>query len=496
VITPTLARARTVAACLATGAVAAASLPPWGWWPLGFAGIALLDRLVADRPARARFGRAWLVGIGLYIPSLLWMADLTLPGYLIASAAYAALLGGAAAAMPASAPGRWLALPGAIAVVELVRWSWPFGGVPLSTLAIGQVSSPLAGVLRVGGTLLLLETTVIVGVALAAVLARAWRAAGAAAAVVIALVAVAAVAPDGHRVGGVDVALVQGGGPQGTRAADTDEREVFERHLRASSLVDGPVDVVFWPEDVVDVDGPVTDAREGSELGSLSRRFGAPVVAGTVEGEVVDGHDRFRNASVVFDAEGKVVSRYEKVHRVPFGEFVPLRSILEAVAGDSLISSEAIAGDGPAVIDIPGVGEVATAISWEVFFGDRVREGVQRGATLVANPTNGASFSGTFVQSQQVASSQMRAIETGRWVVQIAPTGFTAIVDHHGHVLARTAVSEAAVLQGAVALRAGETWYVRAGLAPGLAVAVGSAALAAATARRRRDRPAAPRPAG
>ena len=69
------------------------------------------------------------------------------------------------------------------------------------------------------------------------------------------------------------------------------------------------------------------------------------------------------------------------------------------------------------------------AISWEIFFGGRARESVVHGAEAITNPTNGASYTGTIVQTQQVASSRLRAIETGRWVVQAAPTGFTAIVD-------------------------------------------------------------------
>jgi apolipoprotein N-acyltransferase len=370
-----------------------------------------------------------------------------------------------------------VALPGGLALAELLRSTWPFGGVPLSTIAIGQVAGPLAPVLRVGGALLLLEATVIVAVAVAAVWDRHWRAAAGAGAAIGALLAVAALAPSGRDIGRVEVALVQGGGPQGTRAEDTDEREVFERHERASDDVRTPVDAVFWPEDVVDVDGPVVDAREGDELAELARSLDAPVVVGVVEG---DG-DRFHNAAVVFDADGDVVSRYEKIHRVPFGEHVPLRWLLEPIAGDDLIEREAIRGDGPGVVDVPGIGLVATAISWEVFFGDRVREGVHDGAVLVANPTNGASFTGTFVQTQQIAASQMRAIETGRWVIQIAPTGFTAVVEPDGTVHDRTAVSERRVVQREVGLRAGETWYVRLGLLPGVALALLCLALAWAT---------------
>ncbi|HKY68845.1 MAG TPA: hypothetical protein VJM49_20825, partial [Acidimicrobiales bacterium] len=176
-------RALVALSCLGTGVLIAAALPPWGWWPLAFVGVALLDRLIAGRPRWSRFRRGMAVGVGLYVPSLAWMVDMTAPGYVVAAVAYAALFGLATTIVPASAPGRWVALPGAIALTELLRWSWPFGGVPLSSLAVGQVAGPLAPVLRLGGALLLVEVTVIVGIALAALLARRWVAAGVAVAV-------------------------------------------------------------------------------------------------------------------------------------------------------------------------------------------------------------------------------------------------------------------------------------------------------------------------
>jgi apolipoprotein N-acyltransferase len=98
-------------------------------------------------------------------------------------------------------------------------------------------------------------------------------------------------------------------------------------------------------------------------------------------------------------------------------------------------------------------------ISWEVFFAGRAREGVKLGTQAIINPTNGASYTGTIVQTQQVASSRLRAIENGRWVVQAAPTGFTAVVDSDGNVRQRTAVSERKVIYDTVELRDGHTWY-------------------------------------
>jgi apolipoprotein N-acyltransferase len=468
------------AACLGTGVLLAAALPPWGWWPLALAGVAALERLIADQPRASRWRRGTLVGLGLYVPSLAWMTEMTIPGYVIATVAYAALLGAAMMLVPASAPGRWLALPGAIALTELLRWSWPFGGVPLSSLAVGQVDSPLAPVLRVGGALLLVEITVVAGIALAAALRRRWLAAGLAAAVVLVAVGLAAAAPRGHQVGELSVALVQGGGPQGTRAWNTDERKVFDRHLDASEAVDTPVDLVVWPEDVVDVDALDT-AVEGEELADLARRLDATLIAGVVEDA---GEDHFLNASIAYDADGEIVDRYDKVHRVPFGEYVPLRALLEPFGGDSLTSRDAVVGEHPAVLDTPA-GPLSVAISWEIFFGDRVREGVERGGEVVLNPTNGSSFSGTLVQTQQVASSRMRAIESDRWLLQVAPTGFSAVIGPDGRVHQRSEVSEQIVLQDMVGRRTGTTLYTRWGFAPAVAVAVAGLAAGWLVARRR-----------
>jgi apolipoprotein N-acyltransferase len=340
-------------------------------------------------------------------------------------------------------------------------------------------------VLRVGGALLLVEVTVVAGIALAALLRRRWLAAGAALAVVAVGVAGAAVAPEGRQVDTLRVALVQGGGPQGTRSWNTDERKVTERHLAASEEIETPVDLVVWPEDVVDVDR-LADSDEQDELAALARRLDTTLVAGIVEDA---GDEHFLNFSAAFGPDGEIVDRYEKVHRVPFGEYVPLRGLLERFGGGSLTSRDAIVGREPATLDTPA-GRLAVAISWEVFFGDRVREGVEDGAGLVLNPTNGSSFSGTLVQTQQVASSRMRAIETGRWLLQVAPTGFSAVIAPDGTVEQRTAVSERRVLHATVGIREGTTLYTRWGLAPALAVALaGLAAGWAVEARsgRRRD---------
>ncbi len=461
-------RARVALLCVGSGLLLCASMPPWGFWPLAAPAFLGLDRLLADQPRWPRFRRGWGTALALYLPGLFWMHSLTLPGYLIACALYAAMFGVATALVP-SGPARWPALVGAWTLVELWRWSWPFGGVPLASLAVGQVAGPLAPVARVGGSLGLVAVTVLAGQALAAAV-RGWgRAAAAMGAVVLAVVLVAMGAPRGHDIGSAEVALVQGGGPQGTRKEETGVLVPFQNHVEATRLVRPPVDLVVWPEDVIDTPGDFVDDPWAGVVGALARRLGAPMVVGTVEGA---GPEHYRNAAVLVDADGQPIGRYDKVRRVPFGEYTPLRSLLEPLAGDALNARDLVIGQGRGELDVPGkVGRAAVAISWEVFFADRVREGVEDGGRIVLNPTNGSSFTGTIVQSQQVASSRLRALESGRWVLQVAPTGFSAVVDDHGHVLARTGVSEQRVLQQEVRLRTGLTVYTRLGNLPALALA-------------------------
>lgn len=455
---------------LLAGLCLAAATPPWGFWPLAFAGIALLDHALDDpalRPVQ-RLGRAWIAWAAMLFPTLLWMRDLTLPGYVIATAVFAGMLATATLLAPRG-PARLLALPGAVVLLEWVRWRWPFGGAPLSNLAVAQVAGPLAPILRVGGALLVVFVTLAAGLALAAASKRRVAVAVALAAVVVLTLGVAVVAPDGSDTGEqLDVAVVQGGGPQGTRAATTEPGIVLERHLAATADLDPDrtIDLLVWPEDVVDV-ARLRGGGTEAELQAVARRTGATFIAGVIED---DGSDAFRNWAVAYSPGGDEVGRYEKVERVPFGEWVPFRGLLEPIAGDVLPSRDARIGQTPAVIDTPA-GRLGVSISWEIFFGERARDAIGNGGQVLLNPTNGASYTGTQVQTQQVANSRMRAIETGRWVLQAAPTGFSAVVTPTGDVLQRTAVSEREVLYDTVELREGKTLYVRLGDLPALALA-------------------------
>jgi apolipoprotein N-acyltransferase len=250
---------------------------------------------------------------------------------------------------------------------------------------------------------------------------------------------------------------------------------VIDRHIAASRTIpddagrNGTIDLVVWPENVIDVDGmPFDGSPAHAQISAEAERIGAPFSVGITEDS---GDDGFTNAQVVVSPEGDIVSRYDKVRRVPFGEYMPLRGALDAIGAPvELVPRDAVPGAAPGLLTAPiaGVGDVdmGVVISWEVFFGGRAREGVEAGGSFITNPTNGSSYTWTILQTQQVASSRLRAIETGRSVVQVSPTGFSAFVDPDGTVHDRTAVSEQAVIVRDIALRDGSTWYVRLGEHP------------------------------
>ena len=442
------------------------SMPPWGWWPLAFISLFLLDQLLSGiEPSKRRFLIGFSFGVGWLFPSTFWMIALTIPGYIVQGLLFSAFVGFAALIVPRGI-WRWLALPAAFVIIEALRYRWPFGGVPLATLAMSQSSAPLGQTVRILGPLFLSALVVLAGVVLSSLWERKWRFASYTGISLVALWAVAFVVPNGSPIGETTVAIVQGGGEQGTRAIDTDEREVFERHLKASSSVITPVDLVLWPEDVVNVQQPLTDSPEYTELQDLARQLDSWLIAGIFERVSMTEN---ANASIAFSPQGTEVDRYDKVRLVPFGEYVPLRGFIKHFAPSYLPVRDTKSGNGEPnlIVEIDGQAvNLGIAISWEIFFEDRARSAISGGGEILLNPTNGSSYWLTILQSQQVASSKLRAMETGRWVLQAAPTGFSAIINPNGDVVERSSISETRVLHATVDRRDGNTLATRAGPLP------------------------------
>ena len=255
---------------------------------------------------------------------------------------------------------------------------------------------------------------------------------------------------------------------------------MFTNQIEASQLVTRPVDLVLWPENVVNpAPLPTTGIRRADRLyadeaelalAAEAQRLDAVLVPGWFHRSPSDPKANV-NYSTAIEPDGTVVDRYDKVRTVPFGEFVPLRWMIEPLAGGMLPSRDLLPGTGDAVLET-SVGRLGVTISWEVFFDHRTRAPVLDGAQIMLNPTNGASYWLTQVQTQQIASSRLRALETGRWMIQAAPTGFSAIINAEGRLLERTGVGEQAVIHGTVELREGLTWATRLGPVPMLVLSV------------------------
>jgi apolipoprotein N-acyltransferase len=205
----------------------------------------------------------------------------------------------------------------------------------------------------------------------------------------------------------------------------------------------------------------------------------------------------FRNEIVAWAPDGQIVDVFEKVHRVPFGEYIPYRSFFAHLGDVSAVPLDAVPGTGTGMLTTPA-GRLGTMISYEVFYADRGRSAVRAGAQVLIVPTNTSSYATAQVPTQEIAASQVQAVQQGRDLLQAAPTGYSAWVTQRGTVVSRSVLGDRQVVPAVLGLRSGWTLYVRWGDAPvlvtsGLALGVG---WWLATRRRSVSAPGAGRPQG
>ncbi len=465
-------RGRIAGPCLAAGVLVALSLPPFGFWIRAGLGHAVLYVRLIGLSARQRAVAGAAAGIGLLALSLLWAWEFSAPGYVAMTIAETAMLTVCIVAIPPRR-GTALAFPAAIVAFEAWISAWPFGGVPLGTIALGQVGGPLGQAARLGGPLLLTALACVCGVAIGEAF-RAVRGAprhGTAALASGALAALVAAwsvaAPDGgNGIAEVRAALVQGGGQRGLSQLEVAPSVVYDAQVRASAGLRRPLDLVLWPEDVIALDQPLAGTYQDRQLGALARSLGSTVVAGVT---VDVGATRFLNQAVAWGPSGSIIATYEKIHRVPFGEYVPFRGFFAHFANLSAVPRDAIPGTRPNLIRTPA-GPLDVMVSYEVFFSYLGRNGVRDGGQLMIVPTNTSSYLTGQVPAQEIAASRLQAISGGRDLLQSAPTGYSAVIDNHGRVLARSSLGTRDRIVATVERRDGSTLYVRFGDVPVLAL--------------------------
>jgi apolipoprotein N-acyltransferase len=494
---------------VAAGLLLTLAFPAVSWWPMVFVAVPLALLTLIGRSA----GGALLVGTlygaaffsvnvsftARYLGPVPWLALSLLEAAL--TGVIAILITWAYRWLPRLAPGRWVRLTllpvlvaGLWTLREQILGSWPYGGFPWGRIGVTQANGPLAGIaswVGMSGLSFLIVLLCAAGIEYVRV-GRFRDARTALPAVVLAIVVFVVPAFPTAAAGSIRVGAVQGNGPAGY----FDQRgagDVLDAQLAATvPLMGESLDVLLWPEGGIDSD-PTNQPGTAATLDVLSERLDAPLLvnAATTRGEL------FYNTSMLWRAGEGAVATYDKIHPVPFGEYVPDRPFFEALAPDliGLIGREYTPGTSAPVFDVDGI-DVGLAICFDVIYDDVIWAGIDGGAQVLMFQTNNADFRGTDENLQQLAFARMRAIETGRAVVNISTVGTSQVIAPDGSVIDGLAADEAGAMVADVPLRTGVTPGVLLGPAIHVVLGWGSAlalaAVGAAVLIRRRARETAP----
>jgi apolipoprotein N-acyltransferase len=452
-----------------SGLLLSLAFPPVELWPIAF--VALVPWLWLLRRGGPGWGAllGFVFGVAFFGATLYWIflfGALAWTALTSVSAVSTAIVG---ALVPGFVrPGRPIVSALAVAslwtVVDWIRGAFPLGGFTWGSLGISQVDDrvllPLATLTGVWGV-----TFVVVAVnALlldVAVGGGGGRRRALLAVVAVALVVLPVAVPFSTRSGSsLDVAVVQVDvrTAPGTTAAEQDlivARRNIDLH-RTLSGGDRP-DLVLWGEGALD---PVasSDPATVHAVRSAVAAVGSPTSLGAVMNDP-DGQQR--TSELVLDGTGGQVDRYDKVHLVPFGEYVPWRSELDWISATHQIPVDRTPGTRIHTVRAPGVPPFGTPICYENSFPALPRAFVRDGATFLVVPVNNASYGYTAASDQHLQMSRMRAVETGRWVVDAAVSGVSAFIDTDGTVVARTGLFEPTILRHTITTSTATTPYVR-----------------------------------
>jgi apolipoprotein N-acyltransferase len=430
--------------------------------------VALIPILWAVRGTRPRRGAllGLVFGLTYYGPLLSWIMPLSLLAWsalVIGVGAFHALtFAFAAMVWRDDRPVRTaVAVGAAYALVDWLRSTFPFEGWSWVSLGDTQHDNPLllplASVVGVLGLTLVMAAINVLLLA-AGLRVGEWRRfvlpVAVAAGLALAPGLIPLTLPEGPA---VDVAVVQGSVPVslGTSSRILVDRVVAENHTALHlQLAGDPPDLAIWPENALDRD-PTRDAGLGGLVGDAVRTVGSPTLAGAIT-ETGDG--RLLNEDLLYDPRGRIVDRYAKNHLLPFGEYVPFRDALDWIPDVRLVRADLSPGDEPGRFTLPG-GSFAGIICFENAFPDLVREYVTEDSGFLVVSTNNSTFGFTAAPEQHLVLSELRAVETGRWVVHGALSGISAIVSPEGDVVSRTALFRRHLLRADIPTASGQTVY-------------------------------------
>ncbi|WP_341988086.1 apolipoprotein N-acyltransferase [Azorhizobium sp. AG788] len=479
---------RRLALGLGSGALAALSMAPFGLWPVLALSFPVLVLLIDGAAARRSLGRwavaraaaaaGWAFGFGYFLGSLWWIGD----AFLVDADVFAWLLPFAVLVLPAGlalftalgtalatlawpkGPARLCSFAAALTVSEWLR-GHAFTGFPWNTFGYGPADSlALAQAAAVVGLWGLTFWTVLVFSAPVLLLAPgSWRrrlAWPAVAGVVLAATFIAgsvrlATTPTTF-VPDVRLRVMQPAVPQGEKFAYDKREQVLWDYLALSArpsatYPNGLADVslLIWPESAfpfIYEREPWARARIGAALPeNVTLVTGAARMGPPPPGQ----SSSFFNSIRVMNAQGDVLQTADKVHLVPFGEYLPLQSTLESFGLEQLtrVRGGFSAGARLAPLVIPGAPVAAPLICYEVVFPGAVLPQGERPGFLL-NLTNDAWFGETPGPYQHFLQARLRSIEEGLPLVRAANTGISAIVDPLGRIVASLPLGKQDVLDG------------------------------------------------
>ncbi|MGA7456340.1 MAG: apolipoprotein N-acyltransferase [Methyloceanibacter sp.] len=246
--------------------------------------------------------------------------------------------------------------------------------------------------------------------------------------------------------------IVQANIDQANKWAPENSAEIFTDYLdltKSGELAD--IDIIIWPETAVPfalADSPDALIAIGAVLPE-----GTSLVVGSgriVEDEGSDDEfitQRIYNSLLVIDDQGRVTGSYDKIHLVPFGEYLPFQDFLESLGIMQLtgVRGGFSVGRGPRRLTVPGAPPASPLICYEIIFPDEVTEKGERPGWLL-NVTNDAWFGSSAGPYQHFHQAQVRAIEQGLPVARAANTGISAVIDPYGRILAEIGLDEKGVL--------------------------------------------------
>ncbi|WP_405706884.1 apolipoprotein N-acyltransferase [Streptomyces xanthophaeus] len=482
---------RAVLAALA-GVLLYLSFPPRPLWWLAPLALALLAGCLYGRPARSGFGIGFLAGLGFLLPLLVWTGEEVGPVPWLALAAVEALfigLTGLGIALVSRLP-AWPLFAAAVWVAgEAVRSRAPFGGFPWGKLAFGQADGIFAPLAALGGTPVLSFAVALCGFGIyeALRIARSHpRRATAALAVltvgapVVAGLAARPLVTDAAEDGTVVAAVIQGNVPRLGLDFNSQRRQVLDNHaLRTTQLAEevkaGTArrpDFVVWPENSSDLD-PYLEADAYEAIDAAVKAIGVPVAIGSV---LVPESGPLRNTMILWDPVKGPTKTYDKRKIQPFGERIPMRSVVRLFSSDvDRVRRDFGPGKDPGVFDMAG-SRVGMVTCFEAAFDDAVRSTVQAGAQVIAVPSNNATFGRSQMTYQQLAMDRIRAIEHSRTVLVPVTSGVSAVIRPDGRIVQQTELFTADALVAEIPLRSSRTPATLVGPLPEYALLAAAAA--------------------